>query len=64
MGLGTQSCDSTELEILVRMMYFFNPSKPYGFSPDIIINFNLLKTHFPLIVDNILSEEIISNILK
>lgn len=63
MGVNGDHGGATELEILVRMMYFFNPSKPYGFSPDIKISYYSLKTHLHIIVDNVIDKEIVENIL-
>ena len=46
------------------MMYFFNPTKPHAFSPDLVIPINTLKTHLFIITDNILDKSTINTIIK
>lgn len=55
---------STELEILVRMMYFLCPSKPYGFSADLKIMCLNVKKYLAAITDGLLDKDQTSRITK
>ena len=54
---------STELEILVRLMYFFNQSKPYRFSTDLKVDFNTLQKYISVIVDNLFDKKAVEQII-